>query len=266
MKKLLVVLACLIFPFPAFAEVIGKGQIAGSLNICKSSRNGRLAVVVDTDDNSDVIDGGGSTPSFAICKSEDGGSTWNWKRIGLITSLDDYVRYNSTGEKIITISGNGSSFSIVAGIDNFIKDPSSFYLASDEAAIFTEGVFSAEARLHGGGPGPKITLDATTGDAAIKSSTVTIESADGGSGVYVQDGSVNIGSGVANVVLDEATGSFSVIGCIDYGKLADYSTIAIGKECDKFFDLTLHVPCFYNGTAWKSVIDGTTTCTASQGD
>lgn len=53
-----------------------------------------------------------------------------------------------------------------------------------------------------------------------------------------------------------------VQGCTSYGAKAAYESIATPVECDTFFDTTLHVPCFYNGTAWKSAIDGTTDCTS----
>lgn len=63
-------------------------------------------------------------------------------------------------------------------------------------------------------------------------------------------------------VLAARADATSIHGCWDYGRLTSSASIGSPAECDKFFDTSTHVPCFYNGTAWKSVIDGTTTCTA----
>lgn len=54
--------------------------------------------------------------------------------------------------------------------------------------------------------------------------------------------------------------------CSDYGPLADFSTIGNPIECDRYYDLTLNLPCFYDGTGWKCAADPVALGTDTTGD
>lgn len=87
------------FSFPAFADIIGKGQVAESLNICKSSRNGRLAVVTNTDNGSD--------PYQVVCKDNTGLGGWEWVRVG--GSGDVVSAGDEDGQTIQGLTGNNKA-------------------------------------------------------------------------------------------------------------------------------------------------------------
>lgn len=109
--------------------------------------------------------------------------------------------------------------------------------------------------------GPVSVTDATT-SFVVSDGLAEFQVSDGIENFIVLDMDANVGFFGLTGFFGGESGSVRIQGCSAYGARADYSGIATPAECDTFYDTTIHAPCHYNGTAWKSMLDGTTDCTS----
>ena len=279
---------------PSFGQVVEKGRTFADLTAshpCDTGLTNRIARVTDCDAADDVGDGEGAFQCWVSC---DGSAPWVTQAIGGgggEVDLSGYVKLagDEDGQTIqgvtgvtdevsrvvldyseaklggplvgtayghVTASGDG----VVVSFTNGDTISGQIYSTTDGTGISTWNGFTIAA-------GDAISI-ATIKDEVV-AEFMAKNAATTKSGLRVVASATNGTNGRSSLYVDgnEAfyvTALRTVVqGCADYGPLVSYATIGNPIECDKFFDTTLHIPCFYNGTDWKSVIDGTTTCTAT---
>lgn len=246
MKKLLAALALLFVCSPISAQILSRSRHYEDLGVCNATKQGRVTIITDAASDGQCS---GDGTGFATCWCKDG----SWVSNPELSAVDL------------------SSYALLAGAD--FTGPVSVTLGNDDAFVVT------------GADGATLSVECDEGDCAVGASAFSV--ADGyfsaagfNGGAYTQLSASdeytsiygNDGAGIESFLqIDSATGvmtlysdaPLTIKGCTFHGTLSDYSGIATPTECDTFFDLTLHVPCFYNGSNWLSVTDGTTGCTAT---
>lgn len=162
----------------------------------------------------------------------------------ITTGGDLDVTGNSTLTGTLDVTGTSTLAGLLTAVGADFSGPVSVTLGDDDSFSIT------------GLDGSEITLECEGG--ACELTMVSPEDITIGNG---EDGSIQVPFGGDIWINGES--ATMVQGCFDYGSLASYESISSPNECDRFYDDTINAPCYYNGTAWKSVLDGTTDCTAS---
>ena len=191
--------------------------------------------------------------AFAIAIPAAAQDWWNLKPWPVCNDGQIYVW--SGGGMTCSAEQSLAAYALLAGAD--FTGPVTITPSAAGVFSFDDLAFSAE-------------LESQTDDYAASYQCVVVPG-DGASCT------TSVTSGTSTATVSQGTGSYSIeantieLGaeekvtinqCSSFGPHADYSTISNEAECDSFFDTTLHIPCFYNGSAWKSAIDGTTDCTS----
>ena len=208
-----------------------------------------LFAVSDGDSAGDCSTGGGSTLVICAC---DGGTL----RAANSPDLSAYAPLagaDFTGPVSVTTSPS-NSWSV-----NDAEFEAWAHLAVDEDTI--TGTVSCLFE-DDGGPDGECKMQATNSDGfgasvSMYPGSVSVQASTVSSSAFASI------DGNAGIMSFTATNSIGIQGCDNWGPRANYSTISGAAECDTFFDTTLHIPCFYNGSAWVSALDGSTACTAS---
>jgi len=211
---------------------------------CGAEQENHIFVIVDASSSSDCDStGGGSTNALCMC---DGGSM---KAVAGSASIADYVPITKAGQQSITATGAGNDVTLVAA-DDVLVTPADDFVVTPTAG---------SATLNAVGAGEDVSLVAADDIILTATDALTITAA---SGTLAATTTFAVDAAGGTDELGIAEGFVGIMGCNNYGPLADYSSIATPGECDVFFDTTLHASCEYNGTGWVKVADGSTACTS----